>query len=150
MALFGGKKEDDSKSKIDALKEKIAAGGMGMPSSQEQPAPQPAPQPVQAMPAAPQPAPQSAPAMPVPQPPQPAPQSAPAMPVPQPKPVPPPKKLTQEEQEQGGIILDLGEGISINLPIKRHMDLDEFLAIAEKIKKLKILDQQEGRNLPNF
>jgi hypothetical protein len=38
-----------------------------------------------------------------------------------------------------GIILDMGEGMSLNIPIERRMSLHDFLKIAEKVKKLELM-----------
>lgn len=44
-----------------------------------------------------------------------------------------------------GIILDLGEGISLNIPIQRRMSLSDFIKVAEKVKALEMLSEsQEG------
>lgn len=40
-----------------------------------------------------------------------------------------------------GIILDLGEGMSLNLPIRSKMRLDEFLHIADKVRELQRLQR---------
>lgn len=40
-----------------------------------------------------------------------------------------------------GIILDLGEGISLNIPIQRRMSLSDFIKLAEKVKALEMLSE---------
>jgi hypothetical protein len=40
-----------------------------------------------------------------------------------------------------GIILDLGEGISLNIPIQRRMSLTDFIKLAEKVKALEMLSE---------
>lgn len=40
------------------------------------------------------------------------------------------------EEIKTGIILDLGEGMSLNLPIRSRMRLDEFLHIADRVREL--------------
>ena len=120
MGLFGGK--DDSKAKIEELKAKMAAGG--------------APQPWQQQPW---------------QPPQ------------QPDYGPPPQMGWQPPREQhmqhhrelpdfeiqdeitSGLVLDLGDGMSLNLPVKSRMRLDEFLKIADRVRELKKIE-----HLPHF
>lgn len=50
-----------------------------------------------------------------------------------------PDELFEEvsmEEIRTGIVLDLGEGMSLNLPIKSKMRLDEFLHIADKVREL--------------
>jgi len=45
-----------------------------------------------------------------------------------------------QEKEVGhmdGVILDIGNGMSLNLPIRPRMKLEEFLEIADKVKELK-------------
>lgn len=44
--------------------------------------------------------------------------------------------------EDDGIIIDLGEGISLNVPIKKRMALHEFLRVAEKVKALEMLAEE--------
>ena len=41
-----------------------------------------------------------------------------------------------------GIVLELGEGISLNVPIQRRMSLSDFLKIAEKVKALEMLNEE--------
>ncbi len=43
-----------------------------------------------------------------------------------------------------GIIIDLGDNISLNVPIKKRMTLEEFLSVAEKVRSLERLDTYEG------
>lgn len=47
------------------------------------------------------------------------------------------------DQMNDGIIIDLGDGISLNVPIKRRMTLHEFLRVAEKVKALEMLAEDE-------
>ncbi len=49
------------------------------------------------------------------------------------------------KQMNDGIIIDLGDGISLNVPIKRRMTLYEFLKVAEKVKALEMLAEEERR-----
>lgn len=51
-------------------------------------------------------------------------------------------------QTSEGIIIDLGEGLSLNVPIKKRMALQEFLRVAEKVKALEMLAEENhyGRN----
>ncbi len=44
-------------------------------------------------------------------------------------------------EEFDGIILDLGEGISLNIPIQRRMSLSDFIKLAEKVKALEMLSE---------
>ena len=44
-------------------------------------------------------------------------------------------------EEFEGIILDLGEGISLNIPIQRRMSLTDFIKLAEKVKALEMLSE---------
>lgn len=41
-----------------------------------------------------------------------------------------------------GIIIDLGEGISLNVPIRKRMTITEFLKVAEKVKALETLSEE--------
>ena len=41
------------------------------------------------------------------------------------------------------IILDLGDVMSLNLPIKSRMRLDEFLHIADRVRELKRLEHKQ-------
>jgi len=41
-----------------------------------------------------------------------------------------------------GVILDLGEGISLHIPIERRMSLSDFLKVAEKVKALELLSEE--------
>jgi hypothetical protein len=47
------------------------------------------------------------------------------------------------EEIKTGIILDLGEGMSLNLPIRTRMRLDEFLHIADRVRELQRVQQQQ-------
>lgn len=145
MGLFG--KKTDSKARIEELKRKIQAeqaamnqGAAPTPQPPAAPAPQPA--------AAPQAPP--APAAPASQPtPQPAYEEE-LVDEPEPQPAPrqhrrrmiEPEELFEEEpmeEIKTGIILDLGEGMSLNLPIRSRMRLDEFLHIADRVRELQRL-----------
>jgi len=46
--------------------------------------------------------------------------------------------IMNEELEEG-IILDLGEGLSLNIPIQKRMSLSDFIKLAEKVKALEML-----------
>jgi hypothetical protein len=50
------------------------------------------------------------------------------------------RRMTREEFDDG-IILDLGEGISLNIPIQRRMSLTDFIKLAEKVKALEMLSE---------
>jgi len=50
------------------------------------------------------------------------------------------RDMTREEHDDG-IILDLGEGISLNIPIQRRMSLTDFIKLAEKVKALEMLSE---------
>jgi hypothetical protein len=41
-----------------------------------------------------------------------------------------------------GVILDLGEGISLVIPIQKRMSLSDFLKVAEKVKALEMLSEE--------
>jgi len=47
------------------------------------------------------------------------------------------------EELEDGIILDLGEGISLNIPIQRRMSLSDFIKLAEKVKALEMLSESQ-------
>ncbi len=47
--------------------------------------------------------------------------------------------------EEEGIVIDLGDGISLNVPIKKRMTLHEFLRVAEKVKALEMLSDEGQR-----
>jgi len=47
--------------------------------------------------------------------------------------------MTNDTEE--GIILDLGEGLSLNIPIQRRMSLSDFIKLAEKVKALEMLSE---------
>ncbi|MBN2567262.1 hypothetical protein JXB02_04220 [Candidatus Woesearchaeota archaeon] len=51
--------------------------------------------------------------------------------------------LPPQEGPIEGITLELGEGISLNIPIKRRMSMMDFLKIAEKVKALETLSRGE-------
>ncbi|RMF05413.1 hypothetical protein D6764_04805 [Candidatus Woesearchaeota archaeon] len=50
------------------------------------------------------------------------------------------REVTSMRDDFDGIILDIGEGMSINIPIKRRMSLEDFLRIAERVKRLEELN----------
>jgi alpha-galactosidase/6-phospho-beta-glucosidase family protein len=52
------------------------------------------------------------------------------------------KKKEVLNMDDEGIIIDLGEGISLNVPIKKKMTLHEFLKVAEKVKALEMLAEE--------
>lgn len=39
-----------------------------------------------------------------------------------------------------GVVLEIGSGMSLNLPIRPRMDIDEFIQIAERVKALNALN----------
>ncbi len=45
------------------------------------------------------------------------------------------------EQDASGVVLDLGDGLSLNLPIRARMQLDEFLVVAQRVRELQRLDR---------
>ena len=49
-------------------------------------------------------------------------------------------KMTDDYE---GIIIDLGEGISLNLPIQKRMSLSDFIKLAEKVKALEMLSESQ-------
>lgn len=132
MGLFGNK--SDSKARIEELKRKIQAEQAAMSETPAVRAPPQPPVPPQ------QPAPQPAEEEELfDEPPQPAP-----APVHRPhhRRVVEPESLFEEEpmeEIKTGIILDLGEGMSLNLPIRSRMRLDEFLHIADRVRELQRL-----------
>ena len=44
-------------------------------------------------------------------------------------------------QHDAGVVLDLGEGMSLNLPIRSRMQLDDFLAVAQRVRELQRLER---------
>ncbi len=52
---------------------------------------------------------------------------------------------TMREDLEEGIILDLGEGISLNIPIQKRMSLSDFIKLAEKVKALEMLSEGNER-----
>jgi hypothetical protein len=44
-------------------------------------------------------------------------------------------------EPHAGVVLDLGEGMSLNLPIRNRMQLDDFLHIAERVRELQRLER---------
>jgi len=55
------------------------------------------------------------------------------------------RQIMREELSEDGIILDLGEGISLNIPIQRRMSLSDFIKLAEKVKALEMLSESSER-----
>ncbi len=55
------------------------------------------------------------------------------------------KKEVVQMEDGDGIIIDLGDGLSLNVPIKRRMSLQEFLRVAEKVKALEMLSEENQR-----
>jgi hypothetical protein len=53
--------------------------------------------------------------------------------------------MMSNDIEETGIILDLGEGISLNIPIQRRMSLSDFIKLAEKVKALEMLSESNER-----
>ncbi len=112
MGLFGGK--DDTQAKIEELKAKMQGGQQPQQGWQPQ---QPWQQPQQ-------------------QPYQPQPQyHEPELPRQQ-------HRHHEEDADELGIVLDLGEGMSLNLPIRSRMRLDEFLKVADRVRELKKIESQ--------
>ena len=129
MGLFGSNK-DDTKAKIEELKAKMQSGQQGQ-AQQQQPWQQQPQNPPEGW-----------------QPPRQQQQTQQQQPHKQPEPIQQaaePKPVTVSEshssQHEGGILLELGEGMSLNLPIKEKMDLDEFLRIADRVRELKKIDR---------
>ena len=50
-------------------------------------------------------------------------------------------RFKMREDLEEGIILDLGEGISLNIPIQRRMSLSDFIKLAEKVKALEMISE---------
>jgi hypothetical protein len=67
----------------------------------------------------------------IPQPPR-TPQPAPATIVP----------ASTAREDDHGVILHLGEGISLVIPIQKRMSLSDFLKVAEKVKALEMLSEE--------
>lgn len=55
------------------------------------------------------------------------------------------KKEVIQMEDGEGIIIDLGDNISLNVPIKKRMSLQEFLRVAEKVKALEMLSDENQR-----
>ena len=72
-------------------------------------------------------------------------QSAQSIPIQNVRQVPLGGKQTMREDLEDGIILDLGEGISLNIPIQRRMSLSDFIKLAEKVKALEMLSETSER-----
>jgi hypothetical protein len=49
---------------------------------------------------------------------------------------------TATPSDDHGVILDLGEGISLVIPIQKRMSLSDFLKVAEKVKALELLSEE--------
>jgi antitoxin component of MazEF toxin-antitoxin module len=66
--------------------------------------------------------------------------------IPQPPRIQPQAPVIQREmsnaQDDHGITLDLGEGISLVIPIQKRMSLSDFLKVAEKVKALELLSEE--------
>lgn len=58
-----------------------------------------------------------------------------------PRHVPSHSHAAPHETASAGVVLDLGEGMSLNLPIRNRMQLDDFLAIAQRVRELKRLER---------
>jgi hypothetical protein len=151
MGFFSRKPANDSKARIEELKKKIQAEQAAYVAANTPPQPvQPVAEPVPP----PAPVPQYVPPVAPPPPPVPA-----YVPPPAPVAVPAVPQYRQEQYERPrtqyrdileedtmeeiktGIILDLGDGISLNLPIRTRMRLDEFLHIADKVRELQRLQR---------
>ena len=59
---------------------------------------------------------------------------------------PVPQAISRPSGNWEGIVLELGEGISLNVPIQRRMSLSDFLKIAEKVKALEMLNEEAEDN----
>lgn len=46
--------------------------------------------------------------------------------------------------EGSGVVLDLGEGMTLNVPVRTRMRLDEFLGVADKVRELQKLQARPG------
>ena len=136
MGLFGSSNKDDTRAKIEELKAKM----QGANAQPQQPQQQPQQQPPQQAAAQQQPWQQSSQQPPSQeqqggwQPPreqsssqQPAVSSGPT--------------TSTSSSDQKGILLELGQGMSLNLPIKEKMRLDEFLQVADRVRELKKIDR---------
>jgi hypothetical protein len=44
--------------------------------------------------------------------------------------------------EMGGIVLDLGQGMSLNVPVRARMKLDDFLHLADRVRELQQLQER--------
>ena len=133
MGLFGNK--SDSKARIEELKRKIQAeqAALSQPPSHAPPQPPVAPSAPPPAPVAPQPVYEEEELYDEPPAPQPVQRHRR-----RPEPI---VELEEEPMEEikTGIILDLGEGMSLNLPIRTRMRLDEFLHIADRVRELQRL-----------
>lgn len=126
MGLFGSNNKEETRSKIEELKAKMQQGApqqqQQQPPSQqqvwqEQNAPTQGWQPPREQPPAPQQ--------------QQAPNSQNKQPV----------TTSTTSSPEKGILLELGEGMSLNLPIREKMRLEEFLRIADRVRELKKIDR---------
>lgn len=126
MGLFGGK--DDTKSKIEELKAKMQQGqpqqGWQQPPQQPWQPPQPQYQPPQQT--------------------WQPPREEREQRAPEPVRAPEPSFESYSGADmEGGIILDLGDGMSLNLPVQQRMKLDEFLRIADRVRELKKIEHPQ-------
>lgn len=157
MGLFSHK-TDDTKARIEELKKKIQAEQQAygaatreQPRAPAAPVPPPEPAPVQevvveerapvqvAAPVYEQPA-------PVHQPRQSMPESRPREHISFHEARPPAPRAQEQINDAGhGIVLDLGEGMSLNVPVKSRMNLDEFLGVADKVRELQRLQRPGAR-----
>lgn len=124
MGLFGSNNKEETRSKIEELKAKMQQGA---PQQQQPPSQQQAWQE------------QNAPTQgwqpPREQPPTPQQQQQPA------STTQAPTTTTSSSAPEKGILLELGEGMSLNLPIREKMRLEEFLRIADRVRELKKIDR---------
>lgn len=49
--------------------------------------------------------------------------------------------VSTHTHQKNGILLELGEGMSLNLPIREKMSLEEFLHIADRVRELKKIER---------
>jgi len=163
MGLFS-RKSDDTKARIEELKKKIQAEQQAYSASaKEQPKAAPANLPPPVQPAAePQAAPEPAPVrqevvveqrapvesiaprvveqpMPVRHAPEPRVHEQLFDPPLQQTPAPQVQRAREPLGEGQGVVLDLGEGMTLNVPVRTRMRLDEFLGVADKVRDLQRL-----------